>query len=94
MNTYMKVTILVLASVCFALGALVYKSQSTLASVKPLSTRTTTSATLRRLTTGTSNIVPRKQKTSTTWRAGPSSISRAIVCPPRPPFKTGSCSGP
>jgi type IV secretory pathway TrbF-like protein len=36
MNTYMKVAILALAAVCFVLGALVYRSQSALASVKPL----------------------------------------------------------
>jgi type IV secretory pathway TrbF-like protein len=36
MNTYMKVTILVLATVCFVLGALVFKSQRALASVTPL----------------------------------------------------------
>jgi type IV secretory pathway TrbF-like protein len=36
MNTYMKVIILVLATVCLILGALIFKSQSALASVKPL----------------------------------------------------------
>src|SRR5258705_7074151 len=36
MNTYLKVTILVLAAVCFVLAGLVFKSQSALASIKPL----------------------------------------------------------
>jgi type IV secretory pathway TrbF-like protein len=36
MNTYLKVTILVLAAVCLALAGLVFKSQSALASIKPL----------------------------------------------------------
>jgi type IV secretory pathway TrbF-like protein len=35
-NTYLKVTILVLAAVCLALAGLVFKSQSALASIKPL----------------------------------------------------------
>ncbi len=36
MNTYLKVTILVLAVVCLALGGLVFRSQMALASVHPL----------------------------------------------------------
>lgn len=36
MNTYLKVAILVLAAVCSGLGVLVFRSQSALASVKPL----------------------------------------------------------
>jgi type IV secretory pathway TrbF-like protein len=36
MNTYLKVTILVLAAVCCVLAGLVFKSQSALASIKPL----------------------------------------------------------
>jgi len=36
MNTYLKVTILVLGLVCLALAALVFKSQNALASMKPL----------------------------------------------------------
>jgi type IV secretory pathway TrbF-like protein len=36
MNTYLKVTILVLAAVCSVLAGLVFKSQSALASIKPL----------------------------------------------------------
>jgi type IV secretory pathway TrbF-like protein len=36
MNTYLKVTILVLAVVCLALTALVFKSQKDLASMRPL----------------------------------------------------------
>jgi type IV secretory pathway TrbF-like protein len=36
MNTYLKVTILVLAAVCLALTALVFKSQKDLASMRPL----------------------------------------------------------
>ena len=36
MNTYLKVTILVLGLVCLALTALVFKSQNALASMKPL----------------------------------------------------------
>lgn len=39
MNTYLKVTILVLAAVCLALAALVYRSQMALASVHPLIVR-------------------------------------------------------
>ena len=39
MNTYLKVTILVLAAVCVALAALVYHSQMALASVHPLIVR-------------------------------------------------------
>jgi type IV secretory pathway TrbF-like protein len=36
MNTYLKVTILVLGLVCLALAALVFKSQNVLASMKPM----------------------------------------------------------
>ena len=36
MNTYLKVTILVLGLVCLALAALVFKSQNALASMKPM----------------------------------------------------------
>jgi len=39
MNTYLKVTVLVLAAVCFALAALVFKSQSALANMHPLIVR-------------------------------------------------------
>lgn len=39
MNTYLKVTILVLAGVCFALASLVFKSQSALANMHPLIVR-------------------------------------------------------
>ncbi|MGD0446656.1 MAG: VirB8/TrbF family protein [Edaphobacter sp.] len=36
MNTYLKVTILVLCAVCLMLGALTYKSQKALANMRPL----------------------------------------------------------
>src|ERR1035437_7766848 len=36
MNTYLKITILVLAGVCFMLGALIFKSQKALVAMKPL----------------------------------------------------------
>jgi type IV secretion system protein VirB5 len=36
MNTYLKITILVLGAVCLMLGALTFKSQKALASMKPL----------------------------------------------------------
>ena len=36
MNTYLKVTILVLCTVCLMLGALTYKSQKALANMRPL----------------------------------------------------------
>ena len=36
MNTYLKVTVLVLGLVCLALAALVFKSQTALASIKPM----------------------------------------------------------
>src|ERR1700692_4693503 len=36
MNTYLKVTILVLGLVCLALATLVFKSQNALASMKPM----------------------------------------------------------
>jgi type IV secretion system protein VirB5 len=39
MNTYLKVTILVLCVVCLALSALVYKSQKALASIHPMIVR-------------------------------------------------------
>src|SRR6188472_3500083 len=39
MNTYLKVTILVLCAVCMLLGALVYKSQKALASMHPMIVR-------------------------------------------------------
>jgi type IV secretory pathway TrbF-like protein len=39
MNTYLKVTILVLAVVCLALAALVFKSQKALANIHPLIVR-------------------------------------------------------
>ena len=39
MNTYLKITILVLASVCLMLGALTYKSQKALASMHPMIVR-------------------------------------------------------
>ena len=39
MNTYLKVTILVLAVVCLALAALVFKSQKALANIHPMIVR-------------------------------------------------------
>jgi type IV secretion system protein VirB5 len=39
MNTYLKVTILVLATVCFALAALTFKSQKALADMHPMIVR-------------------------------------------------------
>jgi len=39
MNTYLKVTILVLCAICLLLGALVYKSQKALASMHPMIVR-------------------------------------------------------
>src|ERR1700685_3131778 len=39
MNTYLKVTILVLATVCFALTALVFKSQKALVGMHPMIVR-------------------------------------------------------
>jgi type IV secretion system protein VirB5 len=39
MNTYLKITILVLAAVCLMLGALVFRSQKALASMHPLIVR-------------------------------------------------------
>ena len=36
MNTYLKVTILVLAAICLMLGALTFKSQKALANMKPM----------------------------------------------------------
>src|SRR5580658_6309324 len=39
MNTYLKVTILVLATVCFALTALTFKSQTALANMHPMIVR-------------------------------------------------------
>ena len=39
MNTYLKVTILVLAAVCFALAALTFKSQKALADMHPMIVR-------------------------------------------------------
>src|ERR1700726_1891226 len=39
MNTYLKVTILVLAAVCLALAALTYKSQQALANMHPMIVR-------------------------------------------------------
>jgi type IV secretion system protein VirB5 len=39
MNTYLKITILVLAAFCFALAALVFRSQKALANMHPLIVR-------------------------------------------------------
>ena len=39
MNTYLKVTILVLCAICLLLGALVYESQKALASIHPMIVR-------------------------------------------------------
>ena len=39
MNTYLKITVLVLASVCLMLGALTYKSQRALTDMKPFIVR-------------------------------------------------------
>ena len=39
MNTYLKVTILVLAAVCFVLAALTYKGQNALANMRPMIVR-------------------------------------------------------
>jgi hypothetical protein len=39
MNTYLKITILVLATVCLALAALVFRSQKALANMHPLIVR-------------------------------------------------------
>ena len=39
MNTYLKVTILALAAVCFVLAALIFKSQTALANMHPMIVR-------------------------------------------------------
>ena len=39
MNTYLKVTILVLAAMCLTLAGLIYKSQNALASMRPMIVR-------------------------------------------------------
>jgi type IV secretory pathway TrbF-like protein len=39
MNTYLKITVLVLAAICFMLGALIFKSQKALANQKPFIVR-------------------------------------------------------
>ena len=36
MNTYLKITILVLAGICLVLGFLIFRSQKTLANIHPL----------------------------------------------------------
>ena len=45
MNTYLKVTVLVLAGVCIALSALTLKSQQALANIHPMIVRINSSAT-------------------------------------------------
>ena len=81
MNTYLKVAILVLAVVCFALAALTFKSQKALADMHPMIVRINDVATPKRSTIGTFSIARRKRRTSITSRAGPNCISAAIGLP-------------
>jgi len=76
MNTYLKVTILVLAVICLALAALVFRSQMALANTHPFIIRINDVGRAE-----TSNIARRKRRTNTTSRAGQSYISAAIASP-------------
>jgi len=63
MNTYLKVTILVLTAVCLALAALTYKSQNALANMHPMIVRINDVATPKRSTIATSSTDHRKRRT-------------------------------
>jgi type IV secretion system protein VirB5 len=66
MNTYLKITFLVLAVVCLALAALLFKSQKVLADMHPLIVRINDVAAQKRSTTATFSTGPRKRRTNTT----------------------------
>ena len=79
MNTYLKITILVLAVVCLTLAALTFESQKSLANMHPMIVRINDVGRQKRSTIATFNTVLKKQKTSITSRAGPNSTLAAIV---------------
>jgi hypothetical protein len=64
MNTYLKITILVLGVVCLMLGALTFKSQKALAGMKPLVIR------INDVGHADASTNRRRRRTSITFRAG------------------------
>jgi len=66
MNTYLKVTVLVLAAVCLALAALAFKSQHALTHMHPLIVRINDVGHAEALTIGTFSTGLRKPRTSIT----------------------------
>ena len=81
MNTYLKVTVLVLATVCFALAALAFKSQKALADMHPMIVRINDVDTPKPSTIATSSTAHRKPRTNTICRAGRNSISAGTALP-------------
>jgi type IV secretory pathway TrbF-like protein len=79
MNTYLKVTILVLCAVCLALAALAYKSQQALANMHPMIVRINDVGRAKPSTIATSNTARRKPRTSIISPAGRNCTSRAIA---------------
>ena len=79
MNTYLKVTILVLALVCLMLGLLVFRSQKALANIHPLVLRIDDVGTPRRSIFTISHTDRKKSRTSITCPAGQNCISGAIA---------------
>jgi type IV secretory pathway TrbF-like protein len=66
MNTHLKITILVLAAVCFALAALVFRSHKALANMHPLIVRINEVGRAEAIDDRNFQYRPRKRKTNTT----------------------------
>jgi hypothetical protein len=93
MNTYLKVTILVLAVVSLVLAGLVYRSQRALADMHPMIVRINDVGRAEAIDYRNFKYRPQEAETSITSPAGQSSISAGIASPSsaiRPTLSTSS----
>src|SRR5438477_11598167 len=70
MNTYLKITILVLAAVCLILGFLIFRSQKALANIRPLVIRIDDVGHAEAVDFRDFDYRPKRPKTSITSHAG------------------------
>lgn len=75
MNTYLKIAVLALCAICVALAALVYRSQNTLAAMRPMIVRINDVGRAEAIDYRIFNIARRKLRTNITCRAGRNSTS-------------------
>ncbi len=92
MNTYLKVTILVLCVVCLSLSAIVYESQKALASMHPMIVRINDVGRAEAIDYRNFQYRPQEAEKKTTSRVGPSFISTATASPSSATRRTHSTS--